>query len=107
FYGATYALQYTKKRWDVRVGGAYSAYDGRHYGKVTWASEGLADPEHTYYRMPAFKNDFNIYGKLNFNFAKKWYVFADLQYRYVNYKVRGFRSNPGVFADLNWNFFNP
>lgn len=107
FYGATYALQYTKKRWDVRVGGAYSAYDGRHYGKVIWASEGLTDPEHTYYRMPAFKNDFNIYGKLNFNFAKKWYVFADLQYRYVNYKVRGFRSNPGVFADLNWNFFNP
>lgn len=107
FYGITYALQYTKKRWDVRVGGAYSAYDGRHYGNVIWASQGLAVPSHTYYSMPAFKNDFNIYAKANYNFAKKWYVFADMQYRYVNYKVRGFRNNPGVFANLNWNFFNP
>jgi frataxin-like iron-binding protein CyaY len=37
----------------------------------------------------------------------KWSVFADMQFRKVNYQINGFRKNPTINHDLNWNFFNP
>jgi iron complex outermembrane receptor protein len=43
----------------------------------------------------------------DYTINNKWSVFADLQYRKVNYQINGFRKNPTIKHDLNWNFFNP
>lgn len=107
FYGATFSVQYEKNRVNLKAGGAWLAYDGRHYGDVIWASKGMDSVSHRYYYFPAFKNEANIYAKLNYRVWKEMYVFADLQYRYVNYKVHGFRVNPTLKGDFHWNFVNP
>lgn len=107
FYGATYSFQYKKNRVDLKVGGAYLAYDGRHFGNVIWASNGIDSANHRYYYNPAFKNEANVYTKLNYRVGKNWYLFGDIQYRYVNYKVHGFRNNPSLFGDFKWHFVNP
>lgn len=107
FYGALGSIQYKKDKWDVKGGVSWFAYDGRHYGDVIWASNGLVEPSVRFYNFPAFKNEANVYAKLNYQVAKKWYLYGDLQYRYVNYKVHGFRNNPTLSGDFVWHFVNP
>lgn len=107
FYGTVYSVQFTKKRIELTAGGAYSAYDGRHYGKVLWASNGGIPENYEWYRHSAFKNDFSIYTKLNWQVIDNLFLYGDIQYRYVRYKINGFRNNPGITTDLEYNFFNP
>jgi iron complex outermembrane receptor protein len=39
--------------------------------------------------------------------TRNLYAFADLQYRMVNYKINGFRRNPELRPDAQFNFLNP
>ncbi len=39
--------------------------------------------------------------------TEKLRAFADLQYRHVNYELNGFRNNPGIRRNEEYNFFNP
>ena len=44
-----------------------------------------------YYDLDALKSDINIYAKWQYEFSTYWNLFADLQYRHVQYKMNGFR----------------
>ncbi len=107
FYGTTLALRYEGKKIQVTAGGAYTAYDARHYGRITWAEVGLPVPVHTFYNNSAFKNDGNIYAKINWEVKPGLFLYADAQYRYVNYKLNGFRNNPEITRREVFHFFNP
>lgn len=109
FYGITYSLNYTKNNSDFTFGGAYSVYDGDHYGNVIWAQYlGEADSNHEWYRSNGLKKDFNVFAKYNWQVAEKLSLYADLQYRHINYEIEGIDDD---FRDLNqehdFNFFNP
>lgn len=90
FYGATYAFNYTPSN-DLKLtlGGAFNQYTGDHYGEVIWSrfasNSELGD---RYYENNAKKNDFNIYGKVNYT-LDKWLFNVDLQYRTLHYKIDG------------------
>lgn len=110
FYGLTYNLNYqASNNLNFTLGGAYNEYDGKHFGEITWAqfaSNGQLG-DHYYYNTGK-KKDFNIFGKVNFNASEKLSLFADLQYRNLNYTVRGTEKNLNqleISDDLN--FFNP
>lgn len=109
FYGATYAFNYTPtSRLKMTFGGAYNQYLGDHYGEVIWARF-ASDTElgDKYYFNDAQKNDFNIYGKLDYT-IDKWLLNADLQYRNLHYMINGDDDkikNLDVRDDLH--FFNP
>lgn len=107
FYGSTVSTQYQRKKITLILGTAYSSYDGRHYGRIPWAQIGLNNPEHEFYNLSAFKQDLNLYGKLNWEFVSNVHLYVDLQYRFVNYILNGFRNNPEVFRREQYNFFNP
>ena len=106
FYGDIFSLQYHDSKTEFTVGGAYTRYEGNHYGKVIWAEHGLTGPA-KWYDLDALKTDFNSYGKLLHKFSNKWNGYLDLQYRHVKYDIGGFRDNRDLIINNDYNFLNP
>ncbi len=106
FYGDIFSLQYRTAKTEFTFGGAYTRYEGNHYGKLIWASHGLTGPD-KWYDLDALKTDFNSYAKLLQKFSDKWNAYIDLQYRHIKHNIDGFRDNPDLFIKNNYNFFNP
>lgn len=110
FYGTTASLNYEQGKINLTIGGAWNRYgNAKHYGEITWAQYAAAvQPGQHYYDGTGQKTDFNIYTKLNYNFAESLNGFIDLQYRYVGYRTAGVESyqNPYDIHDM-FNFFNP
>lgn len=107
YYGNIFSLQYKSKRSQATLGGALTAYDGQHFGEVTWASNGLPEPRHRWYDHEADKKDLTIYLKELYRLNDHWHLFGDIQFRYVQYKIDGFRNNPSISVSNNYRFFNP
>ncbi|MCH2081747.1 MAG: TonB-dependent receptor [Saprospiraceae bacterium] len=111
FYGATYALNYQSNdnRMTAALGGAYNIYKGAHFGEVIWARfAGDSEINERYYDNDAEKRDFNIYGKVNYEFKYGWNAYLDLQYRSIGYDFLGFNEQlQNVEQSVALNFFNP
>lgn len=110
FYGATYAFNYKpSSKLNFTLGGAYNEYRGKHYGEIVWAQYASSSMIHDhYYDGKGNKNDFNVYGKVNYTPIEKLSLFADLQYRKVSYDISGTDKNLKLLDfDNKYNFFNP
>jgi iron complex outermembrane receptor protein len=109
FYGIIYSLNYKKGKTDFVFGGGTSIYDGDHFGKVIWAQFlGNAKPDHDWYSSNGLKKDFNVFAKYNYRLTEKLNLFADLQYRHINYKIDGIDDDLRDIAQGHkFNFFNP
>jgi iron complex outermembrane receptor protein len=106
FYGGIYSVQYKQKATNITAGGAITQYDGDHYGRIIWANTGIT-PGHEWYNNRARKSDINAYAKWTQALNARWQSFLDLQYRTVDYRISGFRNNPGISTDNRYHFFNP
>ena len=108
-YGFTYSLNYHKNKSDFTLGGGYSYYDGNHFGKVIWGQNlGNIKPDFQWYYNKGLKKDFNVFAKYNYQVAEKLNLFADLQYRKINYSVNGIDDDlRSLFLEHDFNFFNP
>lgn len=119
FYGGIFSLDYKKEKWDVSLGGGANYYDGNHFGKVIWMKDYAFDPnfapDYEYYRSTGKKTDANIYLKANYQLLNNLNIYGDVQYRYIDYKIKGKNDvwdwNIGEMQNLNvaenFNFFNP
>lgn len=107
FYGNTFSLLYQTNKTELTVGGAVTKYVGQHYGDVVWAQYGLPEPKHRYYNHDAWKNDATLYAKWQQEIAPYWQLYTDLQLRTVHYRIDGFRDNPSLFLNNNYQFLNP
>ncbi len=110
FYGLTFSTNYTlPEKLRVIIGGGITQYYGKHFGKVIWAQYASnGDNERHWYDNTGLKNDINIYAKATWQVVKKLTLFADIQYRYVDYRM------DGVLDDLRridqthtFHFINP
>ena len=106
FYGNIFSFQYKKNKTQATLGGGYTKYNGNHFGEIIWAEKGLTSTNN-YYDLDATKKDFNIYLKQQTAIAANWNLFYDVQYRNVKYDIGGFRDNPLLMINSNFNFFNP
>ena len=109
FYGATYNLNYqAQKNLNFTFGGAYNQYRGQHYNRIEWTKQSTnSTPDYEYSRNNAFKTDFNIFGKVNYQ-LDKLNLYADLQYRHIYYSFLGYDYNlNNVQQSASLNFFNP
>ena len=108
FYGTTFSLLKNFDNWNLIFGGAYNKYDGDHFGKVIWAKYGSEMINDKFYDNTGVKKDFNIYAKADYSIDENWSVFADVQFRKVDYKVNGIDEGPSniEISDKN-NFINP
>jgi iron complex outermembrane receptor protein len=109
FYGATYNLNYKSDKFKMTLGGAYNIYDGDHFGEIIWAEYANgSDIRDRYYDNNGLKKDFNSYLKVDYTFANKTTLFADLQVRTIDYTAKGIDNNlDTIGVDTNFLFFNP
>ena len=111
FYGAIYNANYRGENMMFTFGAAGNHYDGDHYGRVMWAkaANSLPKPNYEYYFNTGKKTDYNTFVKLNYQFLPGLIGFADLQYRGIDYSIKGSDDKAGdnVNISKHWNFFNP
>lgn len=107
FYGDIFSLLYSRNKTDLTLGGAVTNYLGGHYGKITWAKNGLPAENLKWYDNDALKNDVNVYAKWQQALTARIQFFTDLQFRKVTYDLHGFRYNPQLNIHQPYHFFNP
>ncbi|MFD2902997.1 TonB-dependent receptor [Sphingobacterium anhuiense] len=109
FYGTTFSFNYNPSQTiKLTWGGAANQYKGDHYGEIIWAkyasASNLGDK---YYLNDAKKDDISTFLKADFTF-EKWLLFADIQYRNINYQVKGDDDKiKGMDFKRKFNFVNP
>ncbi|NDV64078.1 TonB-dependent receptor [Bacteroides sp. 224] len=119
FGGGIFSFNYKNNRLDGSIGGGLNHYKNDHYGQVIWVKNyiGYLAPDHEYYRNKGEKLDGNIYAKANYELTKGFNLYADLQYRSINYQIKGnndkwdWSAEPErpqlLDIDKDFNFFNP
>lgn len=109
FYGLTFSLNYNKNKSDFTFGGGWSTYDGDHFGNVIWGQYlGETDYNHEWYSGNGLKKDLNAYAKYSYQVAEKLNLFADLQYRRIDYRIEGIDDDlRDISQEHKFNFFNP
>lgn len=110
FYGLTYSFKQQKNNGTINIGGSISRYNGLHFGQIIWAQYLQNDTIRTrFYEGKSQKTDANIYAKINYNLPKlPLSLFADLQYRRIQYTLKGTDENKGAYNfEPKYNFFNP
>ena len=111
FYGAIYNLNYKGENLLFTFGAAANRYDGDHFGRVMWvkSTNVLPAPDYEYYLNAGKKTDYNTFVKLNYQFLPVLIGFLDLQYRGIDYSIKGSDDKAGDHVDISkhWNFFNP
>ena len=118
FYGVVASLFYdNQKNLQATFGGGWNKYDGDHFGLVKWVKSPVDAllPDHKYYDNNAKKTDFNVYGKVSYEFLRGLSAFVDLQYRHLGIKMHGptdeinWDTNKRIVYDMEetYNFFNP
>lgn len=112
FYGGTFALRWLPKivwKPSFMLGGAWSRYEGKHFGEVIWAESATgAANDFRYYDNDADKQDANLFLKVEGTPLERLTALVDLQIRGIRYGFLGFDkelNNIGQSASLL--FFNP
>ncbi len=117
FGGAVFSLNYRNGRLNSSLGGGANRYYGKHFGHVLWVKNYIGElaPDHEYYRNNGAKNDANIYLKADYRLTDRLNIYADLQYRHIDYKINGnndkWNDAEGALQrlaiDEKFDFFNP
>lgn len=116
FGGLNASFGYTSQRVELLLGGSYSYYTSPHWGTLDWV-DGLQPQQHAarWYDNDVEKHDANLFAKLNWHITQNLNLFADLQYRLVNYHAWGSNDNydwsvgemQPVAVDKQYHFLNP
>ena len=106
YYGQIFSLQYKTKADKATFGGGWTRYEGNHFGKIIWA-QNETPKDFEYYRLKALKTDYNLFAKWQRTITHNVDVYADLQFRHVDYNMNGFRYNPTIVVNRQFNFVNP
>jgi iron complex outermembrane receptor protein len=111
FYGGIFRLNYVKDRINTTFGAAVNQYEGDHFGRVMWVKTAnlLPKPNDEYYRNRGEKLDYNAFVKVAYNFATCFSAYIDLQYRGIDYTIKGSDDKAGdhVDVDKTFSFLNP
>lgn len=117
FGGGMVNVKYERDALSVVAGGAANWHRGKHFGKVKWVRNyiGDIDPLQEYYSNTGRKFDANMFVRGDYSFGEGFATYADLQYRHINYTIRGVSDNYDwntegmAILDIlrKWDFFNP
>jgi iron complex outermembrane receptor protein len=109
YFGGIVNLKQNLEKLELTYGGAFHHYIGDHFGQVVWAERDNGfDKDEQFYFNQGNKSDYNAFVKATIPVGDKAEVFADLQYRGVNYSAEGEDIDfSNVNIDTSLNFFNP
>lgn len=102
-------LNYNISIANVSLGLSAYNYSGDHQGRVIWSMYNESIPSnYEWYLNHGDKNEVSSFIRVETTFIKNLLLYADLQYRFINYKLTGEDKD---FALLDWknnyNFVNP
>lgn len=108
-YSGNANINYTLNKWKLSAGGMYSYYAGEHFGRLPWIKYNQNIPKnYQWYESDATKKDANVFAKAEYSLNQNLNLFADMQYRYIDYRLKGIDDD---FADITqknyYSFFNP
>lgn len=108
-YAANLNMVYTNDKFSITSGGMFSYYDGSHFGKLPWVKFNQnISPDFKWYRNTVLKRDINAFTKINYSPISRLNLLAELQYRYIDYRMRGFDDDMVNLSQKNYySFFNP
>lgn len=103
------SLNYLKENMSLIAGGNYSYYDGDHFGRLNWSKYNQNIPEkYNWYDNNGKKEDLSLFTKGQFRLYKGLSIYADIQYRYIDYRLRGIDKDfVNLDKNLSYSFFNP
>lgn len=111
FFGGVFSFNYLSDdgKWDILLGGGANRYDGDHFGEIIWmGNTGSTQIRDRYYDNMAVKDDRNIYAKGTFEARERLFLFADLQFRGIDYRFNGFNNDlRDITGVQEFRFFNP
>ena len=109
FYGFTYSLNYSRRKYDFTLGGAWNNYIGDHYGHIIWSGHsGHIPKNYQWYFNVGDKSDFNVFGKMDYRLSGKLNLYGDIQYRTINYTIDGIDDDlRDISRGHDYHFFNP
>ena len=111
FYGGVAAVNYRNNKVQASLGGGANNYNGNHWGNVIWLRNYPlpTEKDYEYYRSRGDKFDANIYVKANWKITQGLNLYGDLQYRHIDYKIKGINDEDLSELDVHktYNFFNP
>lgn len=80
-----------------------SDFDGSHYGKLPWIKFNQDIPvDYEWYRNEGRKKEYTLFSKAEYEATSILSLFADLQYRYIDYRFTGADDD---MADLTSNHY--
>ncbi len=107
YYGFNIAMNHKVGSFDLNYGGSWNRYDGDHFGIINWAEYGVP-LNYRWYENTGNKEYYNAYISANYELNRHLNLFAEMQYRHINYSI------DGIHDDLNditqnhvFNFWNP
>ncbi len=108
-YTGGFNLNYQKHKLGLTLGGVYNYFDGHHYGRLLWAKYNENIPEgYEWYRNEADKKDMNAFFKVEYRPVDNLSLFAEVQDRYVDYRMKGIDDDLMDLSNNNYyNFINP
>ena len=110
FYVANFNATYKEEGLEIISGFSYSKYSNYHFGEIIWTNQFAPNAKlrDKYYESNSKKNDFSLFSKATYKVNNKISVYADLQFRKVNYSTNGLTSDRDpINVDKTFNFFNP
>jgi len=121
--GALFNARYKRHRKEIIGGFSAQLFNANHFGYLTYLAdptlsrEVLAGGDYKYYDSNADKNDISAYLKGSYDVTSALKIFADVQYRHVDYKTNGINDrfyqegsqwyNQPLNVNEHYNFFNP
>lgn len=109
FGGVMSNLNYSDRYQSIDAGLAFQTYIGGHFGEVIWAefANGMENG-YRYYENEARKTEGNAFIKWNRKLSRKLNVYADMQYRTIDYQFEGpDPSGTRIPRDARFHFVNP
>ncbi|HEY5510506.1 MAG TPA: TonB-dependent receptor [Prolixibacteraceae bacterium] len=113
FYGAIGSLSYKSEKTELIAGTAWNTYSGDNFGRVIenilWEKyNGPLAIDHEYYRSKGIKKDYNAFVKMNYQLSPRLSVYADVQYRHIDYRIDGVDENQRNLTQTHlFDFLNP
>jgi len=110
FYTGNLNLKYVKEKLNLQAGAMYTYYAGEHFATLPWVKYNATIPtDFEWVRNNAQKTDANTFVKAEYTLLKGLNAYADLQYRYVDYQLKGIDDDDmmDMSQHRTWHFFNP
>ncbi len=90
FGGVISSASYNTKNLSLNLGLSWNSYGSEHFGDVIAVKDAVNFYENfEYYRNNSYKHEGSAFAKMNLKVVKKFFVSADLQYRFVNQRIFG------------------